>query len=819
MSNKLKWGIFIVLLLALLGGVLYYILNKKYYPKVKDVAYINLELANDTAQVKAGIKILNRVPLPIGIDSVYYVIKEDSIRLGWGQMTVPHTLPPLGSKVVDFKMLLDFEKYRQHIKDRQDKDSIRLDVDMDIFFNLPLIPPQEITLNRHLTVPVPKSPSIKLQDIEVRSFSVDSGYSLLLTINAGNQHLPNLRIENFNYNIRIGDSLIIDGMIDSTFHLQKGQQLLQVPLTLETSDVIALLKKKLSGDKNWHYDAQLEALIRSDHKLLDEFRLTVEKEGTVDISKMGGDTQYRPSVKQIKQLEITSTEKQTILQAAVVLHNPAPIPFYIDSATYYIRHKGKIIASGKKDFEKVLPKTGDQLFNIRLVVDESAYQEFMKDMQGKQKAALNLELNLLYNLPDSERQKLTLKRQIQVPVAGQGSVKVVGLTLEELDPEKGAYLNLKLQVQSSNLPDLTISDLDYRLQLGEDLQLTGHTEEPIVVGDGNGLVEVPIHLSAEDINQLFKKALKGTLNWQYDLQANATLKSSNKILGPTTVALDFSGELEMGKGMGGKSLMPKITKVDSLLVTVRYDSAWVDLHLQVENPLPVDLKIDSLGLVITHQQDTFAIVQEEIAKVVPAKDSQSAWITLTLNYNKWLNFIEQHQDQDSLRLMEAFTLVYSIGDLGMKRVSFDNKLTVPMPDAPVAKFRKTKLKGISLHGVVLSGIIDVRNSNVRNITVNDISYNVCVENLLDACGTINRTYKIGQGNSIVKVPLTLGIGEVFRALFAKLSGNKKKRNIYLNTTATISTESPKLQDTYLKLEIWQKKALFQKQKNQKQDKK
>ncbi len=106
MNKTTKWAILSVLILAIIGGSLYYILNKKYYPKVKDVAYLNLDLTNDTAQVKTGIQVQNRIPLPISIDSIRYTIQGDSTRLGWGQMTSTHTLPALGDKVLDFRLLL-----------------------------------------------------------------------------------------------------------------------------------------------------------------------------------------------------------------------------------------------------------------------------------------------------------------------------------------------------------------------------------------------------------------------------------------------------------------------------------------------------------------------------------------------------------------------------------------------------------------------------------------------------------------------------------------------------------------------------------------
>ncbi|MFD2512400.1 LEA type 2 family protein [Pontibacter locisalis] len=813
MSGKKKgWIIFALLLLVVIGGAVYFILKKKYYPKVEGLEYLKLELAKDTAQVKAGVQVQNRIPLSISLDSINYAITDEGDTLGWGQMTTDHTLPPLGDKVVDFSMELDFEKYRKHLQEQQGKDSLRLDVAMDVYFDLPIISQKSITVNRQLTVPVAKAPKMEVQDLIVRSFSPDSGYSFLLKIDATNKNLPGLIIDNFRYDIQI-DSLQFTGGVDTTFHLQKGSKLLEVPLQLKTSDAIALIEKKLSGDDLWKYDAKIQAQISSDHPIFDSFRLTVAKSGELDISKMGTGENYLPTVKQIKRLEIDSNEEQTRLNANIVVHNPAPIPFYIDSASYYIRHKGQVIASGKKDFEKILPKSGDQSLNLQLLVDESAYQQFMKKVQDQKKVNLEVELNLVYNLPEAKRQKISLRRQVQVPVPGQAGIQVAGLEVKELDPKKGAQLNLKLKVESSNLPNLRIKNLDYRLQLSDDILLTGQTKEPIRVSEENAIVEVPIHLSADDVNQLIRKALKGNTNWAYELQATAKILSDNDILGPTKINLEFTGDLELAKGTGGQKLLPQITSIDTLEVTIAYDTAWVRLNIKVRNPLPVPFYVDSLALKLTHEQDTIAFARENVNKILPAEGTQTAWITLAVNYETWRNHLVHHQEQDSMLLKEFVTLVFHIDDLESQQVSFVNEFQVPTPKVPVTKLKKVKLRGFSFtKGILVTGLVQVNNANTKGLEISDITYNVCVEKLLDVCGTINRTYDIPLGTSIVKVPLNLGIGEAFRAFFARLMGKSKTRNLYINSSATIDTANPKIKNTYVRFEKWEKSILFNKNK-------
>ncbi|WP_439882481.1 LEA type 2 family protein [Pontibacter sp. MBLB2868] len=813
MSNKKTSWILIVsiILLALLGAVAYYILTKKYFPKVAGVEYLKLELGKDTAQVKAGVKVINRIPLPITIDSVRYNITDEGDTLGWGKMTTTQTLPALDDETLDFQLKLDFERYRKHLQEQQGKDSIRLDIAMNVYFDLPLISPKSITINRHFNAPVAKSPALELQDIVVRSFSPDSGYSLLLKINSSNKNLPGLKINNLQYNVQIGDTLTIAGEVDSTFSLQKGNKLLEVPLQLNTSDAISLIKKKLSGDESWKYDARLEANIQSDHPLFDSFKLVVEKAGELDVSKMGTGKNYLPTIKRIKRLTIDSDEEQTRLQADLVVHNPAPIPFYIDSAAYYVRYQGKVIATGKQNIEKTLPKSGDQSLGLQLLVDESAYKNLMKKVQGQDKIPLQIELKLIYNLPGAKRQQITLQREIQAPVPGQAGIKVAGLEVKELDPEKGAQLTLKLQVESSNLPDLQIKNLEYKLNLSEGILLTGNTQEPIRINQQNALVEVPVHLSADDVNQLLKRAIKGSTDWKYHLKASATLQSSNKMIGPTKVNLEFEGELELKKGTGGQQLMPKITKIDTLDITIAYDTAWVKLNVRVQNPLPVPIHIDNLTLLLTHQNDTIAITNGDVGKKLPAEGEQTGWITLAVNYKLWREHLIHHQENDSMFLKEKITLQYRIAKLEQQQVSFTNTFQIPTPKLPVTELQKVKLRGFSFtKGILVNALVKVQNANTEKLEINAIEYNACVQDLLDVCGSINRTYDIPLGISVVKVPMNLGIGEVFRAMFARLAGKNKERKLYLNSNAIINTSNPKLQNTYIRFEKWEKSKLFQK---------
>jgi LEA14-like dessication related protein len=816
MSGKNKgWIIVSLVVLAILGGVVYLLTTNKFYPKVKSVKYLQLELGQDTAQVNTGVQVQNRIPLPITLDSIHYSIIDRKDTLGWGQMTSNHTLPALGDKVIDFMMLLDFDKYRAHLQKQKGEDSIALGVKMEVFFDLPILSPKSITINREFKVPVSKSPSLKVEDLLVKDFDVRSGYTLLLKIDAKNDNLPGLEINNLAYDITISDSLHISGDIDSTFKLHQGKRLIEVPIKLETTDAIALVKKLISEENTWNYNAQLTAQVESDNQLFRSFKLMIEKDGVLDISSMGSGKDYLPKLAQVKHLDINSDEEQTTLQADLVIHNPAPIPFYIDSTSYFIRYKGKVIAKGTNNLEKILPKSGDQKLSLKLLIDESAYQEFMKRTQGKQKVAIELELNLIYNLPNEKRQKIKLVKVLQVPVPGQASINVAGLEVKELDPDKGAFLNLILEIKSSNLPNLKVKNLDYRLQLKDEITILGKTKEPIKINDQDSLIEIPLQLSAADVNQLIRRALKGSTDWEYDLKATAKILSDNKILGPTTIDLAFTGVLELKEGSGGNQLLPKITNIDTLEANIAFDTAWVNLKIHVVNPLPVPFYISNLAIKVTHKNDTIAISNNQIDKILPAEGEQSAWVQLRVNYSLWRDHLQHHQNQDSMVLKQHITLVYNVKNLEKDKISFVKQVKIPTPKVPVTELKQVTLRGFSLtKGILLNALVQVQNANTEGLKLSNVIYNICAQNLLDANGKVNSTYDIPLGTSTVKLPLSLGIGEVFRVLVSKLSGKNKSRELYINATATLDTSSPMIQNTFVRFEKWEKTALFQKQQQQ-----
>ena len=48
---------------------------------------------------------------------------------------------------------------------------------------------------------------------------------------------------------------------------------------------------------------------------------------------------------------LVKKEKNTYLEAEILVYNPTGLPLYIDSARYFVRSKGTVVASGSGDYD------------------------------------------------------------------------------------------------------------------------------------------------------------------------------------------------------------------------------------------------------------------------------------------------------------------------------------------------------------------------------------------------------------------------------------------------------------------------------------
>ncbi|MFC5271990.1 LEA type 2 family protein [Adhaeribacter terreus] len=810
-SNKKKAGLMIagfLLLIGLLGTLLFY--NRHFfYPKVKAVTKLHVEWGKDTTVVQAGIRMQNRLPFSFQIDSVSYQIRHKGEKIGWGKQVQEQSLPALQEQTFDFSLLLDKDRYRKLLTQPQSQDSLELEVLVQIYADPPFIGPQNVAINRTLTTAIPQKPALQIDTFFVKSFSPEGGYIFQLNLNTENVNLPDLEITNLQYAIRLSDSMVINGKTDTAFHIKNGAKMVAVPVHLETSEVIELIRQKLSKKHVWPYEANVSADIKANHKLFENTAVSVTKAGTLDTRKIGSGPMAMPTVKHLENLRLQTKEKNTYLQAELLLHNPTKLPLYLDSARYFLRHKGKVVAQGGKDFEKTLPAKGNQKLELPLTVNNAEYQQLMAQPSGEKEIPLDVEMRFYYNLKGSKPQQISVRKKITVPVTKSPSFEFVDVKIKQLDPELGAQLLVKLKIQSQNPDRLQLDNFRYHLLLKNDIDITGKTQQTILLDSGKTEVEIPVDLSGDNANQLTKGLVQGIESWPYTFTGTAAVTAPNSLLNQTDITLQTSGVYNINS-KGTPDFMPEFSKIDTLNITMHYDTAWVHMYAAIYNTLPATIHISQLQVDVIHDNESVGKSEEKLNLDLAPNTNTFAWHTLGVNYGLWEDHVNRSQQQDSMYLNFPTSLVLSLGNLSSQDVQLDLNTRIATPASPVTLLQRLKLRGFGFgQGLKFNAVVAVQNANVKGLTIKNIDYRVSLENGVEICGKINRTYNIPTGISEVLVPMNLSVWEALKLLKRQLLG-PPLIDYKINATAQLRTDNPKLSNVFVIFENHNQSNLKQK---------
>src|SRR5690606_8645148 len=200
--------------------------------------------------------------------------------------------------------------------------SLELEVQVQIYVDPPILKQQTINVNRSLTIAIPKSPAFKIDSFFVKSFTPEAGYTFQLNLNTENLDLPNLKIEDLHYSIKLTDSITISGKIARDLEVKSQHPMVQIPIHLNTGEMIDGLKLKLGKQQVWNYEATAIANLKSTHPLFENTALNVSRTGKIDLKKIGNNPARMPSLQQINRLEVVKRADKTFLEAEVLLHNP-----------------------------------------------------------------------------------------------------------------------------------------------------------------------------------------------------------------------------------------------------------------------------------------------------------------------------------------------------------------------------------------------------------------------------------------------------------------------------------------------------------------
>lgn len=237
-------------------------------------------------------------------------------------------------------------------------------------------------------------------------------------------------------------------------------------------------------------------------------------------------------------------------------------------------------------------------------------------------------------------------------------------------------------------------------------------------------------------------------------------------------------------------VVPDVNSINRIKVSIKNDTAYINLELILENKAPYSIDIDSIQYTI--QLDTATIVQEhQPLKLEQASGAiDTANIIVHLPIKKMQGTIRSMQSADSTYLSGQFRVVYSTM-LGKMSMEYAKKIKIRVPVHPKITFEsleREKIKLLKSEALVNVNLSVTNNSPVIDLVLSDLYYSVNLgENIF---GTGVRPEKVvikPSSTAIVTLPLKLDVSEPVRTGWNILV-KKKEMAYFLTLKANISND-------------------------------
>ncbi|RYZ86000.1 MAG: hypothetical protein EOO68_29460 [Moraxellaceae bacterium] len=289
--NTLFIGLLIFVALAATGFIWLYnskSAQKQVLPSIKEIREFTVVLRYDTANVRADIGVENPLPFDITIDSLSYTVLHNSDTLGKGTNTPDNSLQARRTTFLPLHIGVNFGEMEQKIAQMQDQDSTNIDMQVRLFFTLPVVGQQSINIEQSKPVSVPKLPVYKVTSTKVTDFGLGEGVEMELTMEVNNNNLEDLYISNVVYHVQVEDFIDATEKPGKTYVIKSGTKSShKVPLHLGIREAAKAKIKQKFGDKTWNVTVSGTADVRSDNPMMQHVQLKFSKTDVVDASKTG----------------------------------------------------------------------------------------------------------------------------------------------------------------------------------------------------------------------------------------------------------------------------------------------------------------------------------------------------------------------------------------------------------------------------------------------------------------------------------------------------------------------------------------------------
>lgn len=288
MNNKKI--ILAIILLAVLAGVLYLVINmRRSDKKIADYVVPELKLAQmkitnltaEKADMKMNLLIDNKAPVGLSIDSLFYTVAIEGQEIA--RTTYPDSLrlEARDSTTLELPLTLYHDKLADVLKglEQQGRDSALYTVNATIFTDMALIPKDKLNLKVEKRLPLIRILEIHVTDIKMKDVGL-KGATMVVETSVKNKNGFPIRFTDMNYRVQVDNNGWMEGSKPGTVNIPaKATTTLTIPMEIELKEMGKNVLDLIRKGTNVHYDFRMNTKLASDAQVLQDSKIALSSSG------------------------------------------------------------------------------------------------------------------------------------------------------------------------------------------------------------------------------------------------------------------------------------------------------------------------------------------------------------------------------------------------------------------------------------------------------------------------------------------------------------------------------------------------------------
>lgn len=251
--------------------------------EVTDVRFAGLSFA--AADLLFDLKIKNPNGIGVNLAGFDYDFQINDNSFVSGKQENGLKIAARGENAISLPVTLKFKDLFHTYKTIRNRDSLAYKLACSFSFDLPVLGVVRVPVSKSGMLPVLKLPSVSLAGVKLNKLSF-SGADLKLRVKMKNNNPFKLFISKFNYDFVGNGSNWISGVNENSMTInQKGESVIEIPVSLNFMQVGRSVYQMLTGDKNLKYKLLGSVDFSTSLPIVGEVNLPFDKTGQVKIVK------------------------------------------------------------------------------------------------------------------------------------------------------------------------------------------------------------------------------------------------------------------------------------------------------------------------------------------------------------------------------------------------------------------------------------------------------------------------------------------------------------------------------------------------------